>query len=582
MANIMSMLKLRNKPTRDGFDLSRKVNFTAKIGELLPVVAVDVLAPDKFEIDLKGFSRTMPIATPAYARIREYYDWFFVPYSLLWNRANTVLSQMNNNPQHAVSIDPTAQLGLNGEMPYVTTEQIYSYINKMATERANNYFGYSRAELTAKLAQYLGYGTYDDAVTTVWNSNYANNLDMNIFRFLAYQKIYADFYRDSQWEKISPSTFNIDYMSGVDSMNVNISTAVEAFYENYNFMDLRYCNWQRDLFHGVLPHAQYGSPAVVPLDSFDVNHLLLKDAASSSSYTGTLTTSVVGGLQKTSDGSFVDVGSGSVTSFSGGFSVLALRQYEFLQKWKEIAQSAPQDYKSQMEAHWNVSIPDAYSEMSNYLGGFSTIIDIGEVVNTNLSDDNAATLAGKGISVNNGKVTFDANGRYGVLMCIYHAVPLLDYTTSFVDPLVTKINAEDFAIPEFDRIGMQPVYLHNLMNNTNGDFPLGYAPRYIEYKTAFDYSLGGFRKGLSNWIMKFGDEEVQAALSRRDSNNEVIFPSVDDGVVTNYTFFKVNPNVVDPLFTPQADSSVDTDVILASTYFDIKAVRALDRDGLPY
>lgn len=582
MANIMSMLKLRNKPTRDGFDLSRKVNFTAKIGELLPVVSADVLAPDKFEIDLKGFSRTMPIATPAYARIREYYDWFFVPYSLLWNRANTVLSQMNDNPQHAVSIDPTAQLGLNGEMPYVTTEQIYSYINKMATESANNYFGYSRAELTAKLAQYLGYGTYDDAVTTAWNSEYANNLDMNIFRFLAYQKIYADFYRDSQWEKISPSTFNIDYMSGVDSMNVNISTAVEAFYENYNFMDLRYCNWQRDLFHGVLPHAQYGSPAVVPLDSFGVNHLLLQNVSSGASYTGTLTNSVVGGLQKTSADSYVDVGSGTATTFSGGFSILALRQYEFLQKWKEIAQSAPQDYKSQMEAHWNVSIPDAYSEMSNYLGGFSTTIDIGEVVNTNLSDDNAATLAGKGISVNNGKVTFDANGRYGVLMCIYHAVPLLDYTTSFVDPLVTKVNAEDFAIPEFDRIGMQPVYLHNLMNNTNGDFPLGYAPRYIEYKTAFDYSLGGFRKGLSNWIMKFGDEEVQAALSRRDSNNEVVFPGVDDGVLTNYTFFKVNPNVVDPLFTPQADSSVDTDVILASTYFDIKAVRALDRDGLPY
>lgn len=582
MANIMSMLKLRNKPTRDGFDLSRKVNFTAKIGELLPVVSADVLAPDKFEIDLKGFSRTMPIATPAYARIREYYDWFFVPYSLLWNRANTVLSQMNDNPQHAVSIDPTAQLGLNGEMPYVTTEQIYSYINKMATENANNYFGYSRAELTAKLAQYLGYGTYDDAVTTVWNSNYANNLDMNIFRFLAYQKIYADFYRDSQWEKISPSTFNIDYMSGVDSMNVNISTAVEAFYENYNFMDLRYCNWQRDLFHGVLPHAQYGSPAVVPLDSFDVKHLVFQNSSNGASYTGTLTSSVVGGLQKTSADAFVDVGSGTATAFSGGFSILALRQYEFLQKWKEIAQSAPQDYKSQMESHWNISIPDAYSEMSNYLGGFSTTIDIGEVVNTNLSDDNAATLAGKGISVNNGKVTFDANGRYGVLMCIYHAVPLLDYTTSFVDPLVTKVNAEDFAIPEFDRIGMQPVYLHNLMNNTNGDFPIGYAPRYIEYKTAFDYSLGGFRKGLSNWIMKFGDEEVQAALSRRDSNNEVIFPGVDDGVLTNYTFFKVNPNVVDPLFTPQADSSVDTDVILASTYFDIKAVRALDRDGLPY
>ena len=50
----------------------------------------------------------------------------------------------------------------------------------------------------------------------------------------------------------------------------------------------------------------------------------------------------------------------------------------------------------------------------------------------------------------------------------------------------------------------------------------------------------------------------------------------------NYSAFKVNPNSVDPIFAVQADSSVDTDQFLCSAFFDVKAVRNLDVDGLPY
>ena len=38
MANIMSFKSLKNKTSRNGFDLSSKRNFTAKAGELLPVL----------------------------------------------------------------------------------------------------------------------------------------------------------------------------------------------------------------------------------------------------------------------------------------------------------------------------------------------------------------------------------------------------------------------------------------------------------------------------------------------------------------------------------------------------------------
>ena len=49
----MDVVKLRNKPSRNGFDLSYKNNFSAKVGELLPVMCKAVLPGDSFNIDLE-------------------------------------------------------------------------------------------------------------------------------------------------------------------------------------------------------------------------------------------------------------------------------------------------------------------------------------------------------------------------------------------------------------------------------------------------------------------------------------------------------------------------------------------------
>lgn len=545
MANIMSLKSLRNKTSRNGFDLSFKKNFTAKAGELLPVMVKEVLPGDSFNINLKSFTRTQPVNTAAFARMREYYDFFFVPYDLLWNKANTALTQMYDNPQHAVSLDPTQNFVLSGEMPYITCSDIASYLYAVYSGSngavKNNYFGYNRADLSVKLLQYLGYGNFAPYVSgngVQWEASpMMADLNLNIFGLLAYQKIYADFFRDSQWERISPSTFNVDYLSG-ENMKIDFSST--NFVNNYNFFDLRYCNWQKDLFHGVLPRQQYGSTATVQIS---------------------------------------DAAAGSPTEFT----ILALRQAEFLQKWKEITQSGNKDYKDQIEKHWGVSAGDTVSEMCTYLGGISSSLDINEVVNTNITGDNAADIAGKGTGVSGGSINFNAGAKYGLIMCIYHCLPMLDYTTDFVDPAFTKVNATDYAIPEFDRVGMQAVPLVQMMNplKSQGDAPylvLGYAPRYIDYKTSFDVSVGAFKTSLKNWVISYGNQSLINQLGSKDSVNEPV-PSLGD---VNYTMFKVNPNSLNPLFAVEVDSWFDTDQFLCSSFFDVKVVRNLDTDGLPY
>ncbi len=578
MANIMSLKSIRNKPSRNGFDLSFKKNFTAKAGELLPVMVKEVLPGDTFKINLKAFTRTQPVNTAAFARIREYYDFFFVPYDLLWNKSNTVLTQMYDNPQHAVSLDPAQNFVLNGEMPYCSASQLANYLYYLNNDASLvnykvNYFAYNRASCSVKLLEYLGYGNYETYLTKEWSTSpLMANLNHNLFGLLAYQKIYSDFYRDSQWERISPSTFNVDYLDG-SNMNIDDTLAL-SFYKNYNFFDLRYCNWQKDLFHGVLPHQQYGETSVASITPNVTGKLTLSNF------------STVGSSPTTASG----IATKNLPAFDtvGDLSILVLRQAEFLQKWKEITQSGNKDYKDQLEKHWGVSVGDGFSELCTYLGGVSSSIDINEVVNTNITGDASADIAGKGVGVANGEINFNSNGRYGLIMCIYHCLPLLDYTTDMLDPAFLKVNSTDYAIPEFDRVGMQSMPLVQLMNplqsfaNASG-LVLGYVPRYIDYKTSVDQSVGGFKRTLNSWVVSYGNESVKNQVTLPDDAPPIEpaepVPSV---APMNFTFFKVNPNCLNPIFAVEVNSDMSTDQFLCSSFFDVKAVRNLDTDGLPY
>jgi hypothetical protein len=545
MANIMSLKSLRNKTSRNGFDLSFKKNFTAKAGELLPVMVKEVLPGDSFKINLKSFTRTQPINTAAFARIREYYDFYFVPYDLLWNKANTALTQMYDNPQHSVSLDPTKNFGLEGIMPSVTSKGIVDYLSLLLdSSKRFNYFGYNRAFCSVKLLEYLGYGNYYSYLdgNNTWSTKpQMNNLTFNIFGLLAYQKIYADYYRDSQWERISPSTFNVDYMDGTTNMSIDGSLSASAVVDNYNLFDLRYCNWQKDLFHGVVPHQQYGDLSGVSIGKIPPDD-------------------------------------------ESGFTILALRQAEFLQKWKEITQSGNKDYKDQIEKHWGVSVGDGFSELCTYLGGISSSLDINEVVNTNITGENGADIAGKGTGVSNGVINFNSGGKYGLIVCIYHCLPLLDYTATLLNSAFTKVRVTDYAIPEFDRVGMELVSLAKMINpdadsfSSFKDAAIGYAPRYIDYKTSVDCSIGGFSDTLKNWVISYNETSILNQLGSKDPVNQ---PS-PTAAPMNYTFFKVNPNCLNPLFAVEVNDEVDTDQFLCSSFFDIKVVRNLDTDGLPY
>lgn len=592
MANIMSMKSIRNKPTRSGFDLSQKINFTAKAGALLPVWWQPVLPFDDLRATVKSFIRTQPLNTAAFARMRGYFDFYFVPYKQMWNKFPVAITQMRQNLLHASGPVLKDNVPLSDELPYFTCEQVARYITSLGASK--NQFGFYRAWLVCILLEYLGYGHFYIYIASeasgegrTWdNSPLLSNLKFSPFPLLAYQKIYADYNRYTQWERTNPSTFNLDYVSGSpESLQMNFG--VSGFKDSFNLFDVRYCNWQRDLLHGTIPQAQYGEASAVPLsdNSFNVTDAKIQFSEASQAGDQPVNTDSNGYLSygETPLGSKFNL-TGTPSQY-GSISVLAIRRAEAAQKWKEVALAAEEDYPSQIEAHWGQSVNKAFSEMCQWLGSINVDLSINEVVNQNITGSNAADIAGKGTMSGNGSINFNVGGQYGIVMCVFHVLPQLDYITSAPHFGTTLTNVLDFPIPEFDKIGMEQVPVVRGLNpdpetldfSPSADLYFGYAPQYYNWKTTLDKSMGEFRRSLKTWIIPFDDNALLAADS-------VDFPNTDNVEQNSVKagFFKVSPSVLDNLFAVKANSDLNTDQFLCSTFFDVNVVRSLDPNGLPY
>lgn len=635
----MQLNDVKIPTSRSGFDLSSKICFSAKAGELLPVFCQEFIPSETKEIDMQSFSRTSPVTSSAYTRLREYYDFYFVPYSQLWKQWRMFATQMTDNSIYAKDINNSQ---VTSDMhPYFTVKQVADYIyNVRALEDADsegvvaskNCLGFNRAILSVKLLEYLGYGDFSSYLENPYaeprtdNPSFVN-VPLNAFPLLAYQKIYQDCYRNTQWEKSSPWTYNVDYITGSDDCQIPLENI--DYYTRLSMFDLQYCDYPKDYYMGLQPRSQYGDPAVVPLDysgslSLRDNTVYLEaetDQNISSSrpeYFGYVLPGVPGSGDSTkwrgtfqatnpSDaGSKINVNLNAVFSKEelsnaiSGLNILLLRQYEMLQKYREVMQSTDTDYKSQIEKLFGVSLDWRDSNQVRWLGGISRNFDISEVVNTNLTEDTdkAQTyIQGKGVSVSDGKVRFSTQGDYGLVMCIYHVVPLLDYSLRAPLKLNTKFRFTDYAQPAFDRLGLQSIPALELFNSPtliqwllyNGksiddlkSSILGFGPRYLDYKTQIDRVVGKFNVDLKNWVAPIGDEFWFKYQSPTVLMPEAPDVSTNFGCFFDYTFFKVNPAILNSIFGVAVTSNVNTDQFLVNAFFDVKDVKNLDYDGMPY
>lgn len=588
----MSMKSIRNHVHRDGFDLSRKFAFTAKLGELLPVFVEDVMPGDHFDISADWFTRSQPVTSPAYTRFGEYYDFFFVPYHLLWRYFPQFVIQTDDD-NWATGI--TSKSNRFKQHPYLSSNEVLACIRNMGTFDSSDKLTGSKVNMnkfataygSLKLLEYLGYGQTSTKlysidgganrsiypIASAGTSSNAGNVALNPFPLAAYQKVYADFFRNTQWETTAPYSYNFDYLNQ-SNMKVPIPTNPDQTFCQNGLLTLRYTNFNKDYFLGRLPEKQYGTEALAtPL--IDATGKVYKSGNLTFDNQSRCTIPV-----SSSNKGVSTVNSVLLSQENNiGIGALALRQAEFLQKWKEITQSGGTDYVSQIEKHFGVKPNSEMAHRSRYLGGFDKKFGIDEVTNTNLASAEAeSNLMGKGVNAGHGHITYDVH-EHGIIIGVYHMSLLPEYSSQMTDKLMLKTMPTDYVIPELDNVGMQAVnarefagYLVPFVTGSAGKMNsiIGYVPRYAEYKTKVDKVCGAFAQTLDNWVTPL-NKITASAIKGGDTS------FVDDGF-----FYKINPRILDSVFAVTCDNTCDTDQFLVNCGFSVKAVRNISRDGLPY
>jgi hypothetical protein len=566
---------------RSSFDLSSKKLFTAKVGEILPCYWQIAIPGTKYRISSDWFTRTVPVNTAAYTRIKEYYDFYAVPLRLISRALPQAFTQMTDYMTSASS--STTNTSSLTSVPNVSQSLISMFLQTAnAGDQSNTRddAGLPIVYGSCKLLDMLGYGsmiassvTGKAAITQKYlgvdglgDANnplvYQTSQTVNALPFLAYQKIYYDFFSNSQWEKHKAYAYNVDYWSGIG--NISLVT---------DMVQLRYANYPKDYFMGMFPSSQYGSVAVLPssLSPANSSNNVFVYSSASAPYFGLIengsgTTNVTVNNSNTSNVRYATLNS--------DLSSLSIRATEYLQRWKEVVQFSSKDYSDQMAAQFGIKAPEYMGNHAHYIGGWSSVININEVVNTNLdSDSSQASIAGKGVSSNSGHTfTYDCGAEHQVIMCVYHAVPMLDWNLTGQNPQLTVTAISDFPQPAFDQLGMQAVPALNLQNNPgrNVSGSLGYNLRYWQWKSNIDTVHAGFRAGAAyqSWSAPLDGWQVLTSAG-----------------AWSYQSMKVRPQQLNSIFVPQIDAancSVAFDQLLCNVNFQVYAVQNLDRNGLPF
>lgn len=616
MASLFSLPNVRNHTSRNGFDMSCKNAFTAKAGELLPVYWKFVLPGDKWNLRVQHFTRTPSVQTAAFTRIKEDFSAYFVPLRLLWRYFPTAINKLYKQVPFASSLTVSNTM-VDGKLPYMSLAEMLSIINKHGSNNVDE-VGLSSNYQACKLLNYLGYMYVSDEYCRQVNSGtipanpFRVNLNVSPFPLLAYQKIYQDFYRFTQWEDLNSSAYNIDYIA--DSGNtasaydflaaIPTGTGYDSIVTDGIFT-LRYANWRKDVFTGIFPNSQFGDVSLldspVTADGFlsttvDIPSSRLRatnggtrvnvgvklgDGTSSISFDNGLVPSPGSGIE--SEGASVSAAIAvnddklSAMQMRAQTSILDLRKALATQKIREITQAHDLTISAQQKAHWNVDLPDTLSNECRFLGNITSDIDINEVVNQNLygSDNNGrATIAGKGVGIDDSRLGSYEAKEYGIIMVLYHSTPILDYEAIGTDLQLVKTNVDDFPIPEYDKLGLDTIPNTWLCNSDSVPFTgafkptYGWLPRYMDFKASIDLVRGEFLQTLKSWV----------APVSRDVLKNTWFKITDP----TYKSFKVNPSVLNPIFGMEVANGTESDQFYVNCYIDCKVQRNLDYSGMPY
>lgn len=623
MANIVQQTQKTNHVNHSSFDLSGNINFTAAPGMLLPLRVDDCLPNSRYTFDYSLFARTVQMVVPSFARVKAHVDTFFVPYRLLGTDYQAAIvgderGNLSNYSSGTFSVN-------NKSLPFFNFNDILKSTDSASTSNGQpvqlNFTLYDAAGIKNSISSMilfnsLGYGipSYSSAssyrsqsgnndsilsegaigsVTSASNIN-GNNILRSTMFLQAYQKIYQDFYRNKLWEKEN----RMSYYCPSSDMGTNLSSVLVS----RGMSELRYKDFDKDRLIGMIPNennllsdgiSQYASSILngsLGIDSPSVlgpNSVPLTDVSSinSDGRPGSSLSSLRSLPLSNFKQNVSQAASPVASILVQQYTAISNRRLEAFQKFAEITMLNKSDYQHQIKAHFGFTPSALNSDYCTLVNSFDVPLGISDVENTNGSSSDGVSptlgyLGGKGtISGQNREFSVSVQ-EHGCIMSIFYILPQIDWSNEFVDRSTMRFNRYDFAIPEFDRLGFEPVRIIDVngefskvssYNNTTALTVLGYLPRYWSYKTRLDVNTTGFSDS-SGASVNFDSYVVKYDKDRFYMNF---------AAGTMYKAFKCPPTQLDGLF-PTSWTSVPDNPFIVTFYVKCVASLPLSIDSLPY
>ena len=520
---------------KSGFDKSFQNLFTSKVGTLTPIL-VDELIPNS-TVHLKAAisAALPPLASDTFMRCKLKYAAFFVPSRLLMKGYEKWLTNNTEDDAHKVRIP----------------QMLFSadFLNQAAhRDTRMRYLG------PGSLADYLGFKALQVELLTntqPGETGYKKDLTLNALPFLAYHRIYNDWFRNSLVQK---DIYDEDTITNVytpaSSLNVaptttnkytiicDTSDPEELFADGVSPWELRQANFGYDIYTTASPQAQNGKAQAVTMTTIDS---------------------------------------------AQGFTISALRAANSMQQFLERNNLAGNRLVDFVKAQYGANLSDSIAQRPILLGKGSFDVYSKGIYQTNPNNvdatydsNNPFTSVGAryGSAYADGTDTLVENftaAEPGYLMVLAWLSPKVTYSTG-VDPILTRYDSNspsDMANPILQNVGNEPIFTSQLSMyplyqgiHSSGDKIFGYMERYGNWKDKQDEVHGLLRDTSS----------LQSFALQRSFRRDVQPKITSD-------FLKIPTNYLDQVAAVSSD--ISTYGYWCDTFFDYKVSMPLAEYSVP-
>lgn len=439
------------------------------MGYLYPTGVVEVLPGDSMRFAQSAFCRFNPLVNPVMAKINIMMYRFFVPYRILDENWETVITGGMQNDTSLL----TPQIQLD-----------------------------SSSWKQGGIFDYMGVGNPGD-----------NSISVCSYAFRAYNYIWNEYFRDQ--DLMTEAYFDKSADAVTD--------------DPANFGILPVC-WEKDYFTTARPWMQKGEAVSIPVmgaagdlslsgegpvialrspmfatgQSTGANFNVRAPSYTSGGFTlGVGTADFDGSVGQVL--SWYDPGLKASLTVSGKAPVSGyispddLRLAMSLQRFGENRARFGSRYSEYLRM-LGVRPQDQRLDLPEYLGGGLSTMQLSEVIQTSPTENAAlGTLGGHGVGVARSRRSRHFFPEHGLVIFLAALRPKSLYTNSIPKEFLRK-SRFDFWQPELQHLGQQEITNKELnASNQDPDSVFGYSDRYNEYRFKQSQVCGEFRSLLQDW-----------------------------------------------------------------------------------